>query len=127
MDYALGHRHSVDDLPPMQNDYYDTCGCVYSLWTNQSGKVGKIEGIESVLKNEGIYWDSLIEEGDYVREHMLMGEFLFDASSAEDMCSKIKMINDLVSVKNEDGNEMVIHYTDYNHLLTTSRNYAERV
>ena len=127
MDYALGHRHSVDDLPPMQNDYYDTCGCVYSLWTNQSGKVGKIEGIETVLKNEDVYWDSLIEEGDLVREHMLMGEFLFDASSAEEMCSKIKMINELVSVKNEDGNEMVIHYTDYNHLLTTSRKYAERV
>lgn len=125
MDYALGIDRPISQLPKSQSDYYPTCGCVYSLWTNQAGSVKSIQGIEEVLaQNPNIVWDSLISPGDTVRQYMLMGEFLFEAKDVEEMCNIISMINSNVSILNDKDEEMVIHYTDYKHLVETSRKYV---
>ena len=44
---------------------------------------------------------------------------------SDEMCDIIRMINEKVSIRNTSGEEMIIHYTDYEHLVRTSRGYAE--
>ncbi len=124
MDYALGKKHSQDDLPQAQAAYYPTCGCVYSLWTNQEGKIEKIQGVEEITEKGDIFWDSLVREGDTVRKHMLIGEFMFEASDVYEMCDIIKDINSKIGIKNGLGEEMVIHYTDYDCLINPSRHFT---
>lgn len=125
-DYALGNRHRAEDLLPSQHDYFDRCGCVYLFWSNQSAVVGSMTGIEKVLEKENIQCEFLISEGDTVGEHSSVGQFIFDTKDVYEMCEMIKMINETVSIKNTEGEEMVIHYTDYQHLIDNSRPHAER-
>lgn len=125
-DYALGNKHRVEDLPLSQHDYFDRCGCVYLLWSNQSAVVGSMTGIEKILENDNIRWDSWIPEGDTIREYAPVGQFIFDTKDIYEMCEMIKAINETVSIKNTEGEEMVIHYTDYQHLIDNSREHAER-
>lgn len=125
INYALGKKNTLEELPADQEDYYSTCACVYSLWTNQTATIGAMEGVEDILENQEIYWDSLVRQGDTIGGHLLLGEFMFEAKDVYEMCDIIRMINERVSIRNTSGEEMIIHYTDYEHLVRTSRSYAE--
>ena len=124
IDYAMGKKLSIDDLPPMQSDYLNGCGCVYCLWTNQEGQIAKIDGVESVLKDSEILWDCLVKEGDSVSKHSLIGEFMFTAPDIREMCNILDFINQNISIKN-NNEEMIIHFTDYDRLIKNSREYVE--
>lgn len=125
IDYALGVKHKPSDLPPMQKNYYDGCGCVYCLWTNQEAVIGAIDGVEEILKDPKISWDSSFQVGDHVAEHRLMAEFMFVDKNIDEMCKTIELINQKVSIRNTFGEEMIIHYTDYDYLKNNSRAQAE--
>lgn len=125
IDYALGVKHKSIDLPPMQKDYYNGCGCVYCLWTNQECIIGSIEGVDEILKDPKISWDCSYHVGDHIDEHRLMAEFMFVDKDVDEMCKTIELINQKVSIKNTEGQEMIIHYTDYDYLMNNSRKQAE--
>lgn len=123
IDYALGVKHHKEDLPDMQNDYWPECGCVYCLWTNQKGKIRSIEGLDEVLKDPNITWDSLVQVGDEVAKHSLIAEFMFVAPDIDAMCKTIEDINKKIQIKNEDGINMIIKYDDFDSLKKNSRSY----
>lgn len=124
IDYALGKKHESTELPPMQRDYFDGVGCVYCLWSNQEATIGSIDGLDEVEEN-GFSWDSVVQVGDKVPMHSLMGELMFTSPTIQDACKALAYLNEKVSVKNTDGGEMVIHFTDYDRLIENSRINAE--
>ena len=124
IDYAMGKKHKSTELPPMQKDYFNGVGCVYCLWSNQEATIGAIDGLEEVEK-AGFSWDSVVQVGDKVPMHSLMGELMFTASTIQDTCDALAYLNEKVSVKNTSGEEMVIHFTDYDRLIENSRANAE--
>lgn len=125
IDYALGIKHKPSELPEAQNDYYDGCGCVYCLWSNQSGIISSINGVDEVLKDAEIRWDGTYQVGDNIGAHTIICAFMFVTSCVEDMCRKIELINEKVIINNEKGENMYIHYTDFDYLRNNSRDFAE--
>ena len=125
IEYALGKKHKISDVIPMQSDYHNGCGCVYCLWSNQSGTIGMIDGVEEVLKDKKIYWDSLVKEGDFVEKHSLIAEFAFVDRSVEEMCETIALINGRIDIRSSEDENMIIRFTDFDNLRYNNRNYAE--
>ena len=121
LDYAAGRDFTANDLPSEQADYYDRVACVYSLWSNSSGVVAEVDGVEEACAATSALWDGSVRVGSEIPAFRLLGEFLLDVSDATEMCEAIKKINELVSIRDENGEEMIIRYTDYRHLMSTSR------
>lgn len=124
VDYALGAKHTVDDLPPMQSDYYKRCGCAYCLWSDQEATIGSIEGIEEILEIDGISWDCLNNVGDHIRKHAIIGVLMFSTKNTKEMCEIIDKINNTVRITNDKNENMIIHYNDYDFLMNNGREHA---
>lgn len=115
-DYALGKKHTVDMLPNEQNHSFKKCGTAYSLWTKCSGKITSINGIDTILKEKGIGFYSLYQVGDSFDKHSPVGVFSINTDTIDELCEKIDYINKTVSIINEDGEDIIIKYTDFDYL-----------
>lgn len=115
-DFARGIPHSVEDLPKAQESEYRSCGCGYSLWTNRAGRIGAIEGIDKILEIPGVTYHSLHQVGDDFPIHRPIGVFAVFAENCEEFCEKIDNINKTIRVLDEEGNDMIIRYTDFDYL-----------
>lgn len=124
IDYAMGVKHTLDNLPPMQSDYYNRCGCAYCLWSNQEGTIGSIEGVDEILNIGDVSWDCLNNEGDHIRKHSIIGVLMFSTKNTKEMCEIIDRINNTIHIKNDNGENMIIHYTDYGFLMNNGREHA---
>jgi len=118
-DYSRGIVHRVEDLPKAQSTEYNRCGCGYSLWTNKAGKIASIIGIEEILKIPGVSYYSLHRVGEKFPEHRPLGVVGVYADSCDEFCKKIDKINKTISILDEDGNDVIIRYTDFEYLKET--------
>lgn len=116
VDYALGKKHSIDELPEEQRHAFTECGCSYSLWTKQEGVLSEIKGIDELLKLPGIKYYSLSQKGDHFAAHSTVGVIVFNAEDCESMCQILDVINQKLCVIDENGEDVLIHYTDYDYL-----------
>lgn len=116
VDFALGVKHKKEDLPLPQKCAYQKCSTAYMLWTNKSGTISKIEGLERISKIDGVSFDFQKKVGDVVMEYHSIGNILFTVDDVNKMCETIEEINDLVHVYNELGEEILIKYTDFDYL-----------
>ena len=64
----------------------------------------------------GIYVDSLARVGDEVHKYMPLGDILFDTDTIDETFDIIRRVNDTVSIKNTDGEDILIRYTDFDYL-----------
>ena len=103
-------------LPKAQEKEYLTCGCGYSLWTHTDGIISSINGIEEILKIPGVSYYSLHHEGEKFPKHRPVGVVGVFANNCEEFCEKIDKINKTISVLNENGEDMIIRYTDFDYL-----------
>lgn len=116
VDYALGTKHKPADLPISQTKAYKECGCSYSLWTNKEGVLSSIEGIEELEETKEFRYFSLNQIGDHFAYHRPLGVIVFHADNIDDYCLKIEKINNTVSLKDAEGNDVIIRYTDFDYL-----------
>lgn len=116
VDYSLGKKHSIKDLPRAQTCAYEKCGCSYNVWISKEGTLKEICGIEDILKIEGVSYHASSCIGDKVRKHGHIGTFVFVTENCNEMCSIIKKINEKVSVFLEDGSEVMIRYNDFDYI-----------
>ena len=54
VDYSLGKKHLVKELPREQQHAFKACGCSYSLWTKKEGVLKEIRGIEELQQSLNI-------------------------------------------------------------------------
>lgn len=116
VDYALGTKHKPADLPIPQTKAYKACGCSYSLWTNKGGILTSIEGIEKLENTREFRYFSLNQIGDHFDYHRPLGVIVFHADNIDDYCRKIEIINETVSLKDAEGDDVIIRYTDFDYL-----------
>lgn len=121
VDYARGIKNTVDMLPNKQEHMYEICGCGYSLWTCKGGKIGCIEGIDKILKIPGVSYYSLHKVGEVFSVHRPIGVIGITALNCDEFCDKLKLINDSIIVLDENGENMIIRYTDYEYLKENYR------
>ena len=122
VDYARGKKRDASELPKTQSGPYEKAGCVYMLWANHSGNIGKYVGLEKVQE---LYPDAVIDflkyPGDHVEQYMPIGEICFAADDCNKMCEILDQINGIISIPDENGDEMAIKYTDFDHLKSLEK------
>ena len=116
VDYALGKINTPAELPKPQEHAYRRCASSYMLWTNKGGTIASIEGLDEIAAIPGIYVDSLARVGDEVHKYMPLGDILFDTDTIDETFDIIRRVNDTVSIKNTDGEDILIRYTDFDYL-----------
>lgn len=115
-DYARGIKNTEDMLPKRQENEYKKCGCGYSLWTKKAGKITSIKGIDEAVKIPGVSYYSLHNIGEEFPIHRPVGVFGVYADNCEEFIEKIKAINKTVSIVDENGEDMIIRYTNFDYL-----------
>ena len=118
-DYARGIKHSVDELPPAQKHSYKKCSCGYSLWTHKGGTIKEFIGFDEICKKPGIGFYTQHHAGENFVEHRPLGVVTVSADDCEDFCKKIDYINKTISITDENGEDVIIRYTDFEYLRKT--------
>jgi len=87
------------------------------LWTNKGGTIASIEGLDKIAAMPGVVVDSLARVGDEVKAYLPLGDILFDTDDCASTCEFIKLVNETISIKNTEGEEMLIYYDDFDYLM----------
>ena len=113
VDLACGKQFTTADLPKAQTEPFVKCGCGMELWTNRSGKITKIEGLEEMSSIPGVFVESLTKIGDEIGKYRSCGNVLFTTENCDEMCKLIERVNNTVHFYNEKGEDIVIKYTNF--------------
>lgn len=114
LDCFLGVRHKKDQLPEPQTTEYDKYGISYLLWNNEGGIISKIDGFDKISKKyPKVLIDFIRHPGYKLNSYSLMGEVLFTAETREEAINIISYINKTLKVINENGNDVLIRFTDF--------------
>ena len=117
IDYSLGAKRTAKDLPPSQTEPFNRCGCSYILWSKaKKGVVSKIEGIDEICSNSNVYLEPTVKVGSKFKENQYLLTFLFTENNADEVCKVIENINKVVKVIDEEGEDVVMRFTDYDEL-----------
>lgn len=118
VDYSLGKKHSVEELPEPQTKAFKRCGCSYNIWVSEEGVLKSMEGVETITAHPLITYHSGINIGDKLRKHGHVGTFAFVTDDVEEMFSIIDMINKNIKVITDNGKDVMIRYSDFDYLRT---------
>lgn len=113
--YALGEKHSKDELPKAMKHAYKKCGCDYMFWTKDECCISRIEGLDKLDKNQ-FYVEVFTKPGDTFGKNRVCGNILFTATDCDEMCDFIDVINRNVHFMDENGDDVIIKYTDFDYL-----------
>lgn len=122
VDYSRGIKNTISMLPQEQKHAYKKCGCGYSLWTCKAGTISEISGIEDILKIPGVSYYSLHSVGEEFPIHRPVGVVGIYADNIEDFCKKIQLVNNTIKILDENGDNMIIRYTDLDYLMRVYNN-----
>ena len=113
LDYSLGIKHGPGDLPVAQKHAYRKCSCGYALWTRKSGKISEIKGFDAINQAEGISCTFTLPTGFEFQDHSMLTTISVAAEDIDDFLAKIDYINQTVSILDEEGEDVIIRFTDY--------------
>lgn len=116
LDIARGRKHQVSELPEELNQAYSGCAASYHLFTKHAGIARSVDGVDKLEVMEDVYVDMPKRAGSTVREKATMGLVGIFGKDIEDLCQKVAAVNAALSIKDENGDDMVITYDDYDSL-----------
>lgn len=111
-DCSLGKKHSPDELPNISASFY-RCANSYILFSNKEGTISEISGFDEIkrLPNVDIYVHAHI--GDTIRKYYPLGHIMFDTDNCEQICVLMEKINQTIHIKNTNGEDVLIYFTDF--------------
>ena len=112
LDTALGCKHTADMLPAQAKRPYSGATCVYYLFSDHSGRIEKMSGFEK-LDPDCFYVEYAKKPGDDVGQYSMMVKIVFFARNTGQMCNLIQQLNDTIDISDTDGNDLIVHFTDY--------------
>ena len=116
LECALGVSHKEVDLPPALNTALLGCACSYNLFSRYEGEIANIDGLEEIEKMPNVFVDIPKREGNSVRLAACMGLIGIYGENIEIVCNCLRQINSLLKIWNRDGENVFIHYDDYDAL-----------
>lgn len=116
VEIACGVKHTIDDLPAPLTDCKRGSGTAYMLFAQRDDVIESIEGIDEVAKRPGVYLDIPKREGETVRYHATMGVLHIASEDVEELCDTIEFVNKTLKIKNKNGEDMFIYYTNLDEL-----------
>lgn len=122
LDVALGKDHSADELPQTLEPPYKNPQCVYYLFADRSGTVSSMQGFDELDKNEFLI-SVLAHTGSYVDRYRNMVRIVFNARNGNEMCDKLRQINNNIRILDEKGDNMYIQFTDYEEVIQSNTGF----
>ena len=116
VDYAMGEKHTPDQLPAPQTKAFKGCCCAMILWVNRGGTVKEVIGWDKIAKHPKIKVETLNGIGSHIDKYRLFGNVMFTTDNIDELCELIDLVNKEVKVINEEGEDMIIKYTDFDYL-----------
>lgn len=116
VDTALGIEHTKEDLPTPQTRAFVGTATGMELWTNKAGTIVKMEGFDEIAKLPGVFVETLKQVGDSIIKYRPVGVITFATETFDEMKELVEKVNDIVHVYNEDGEDVIIKYTDFDYL-----------
>ena len=113
LECSLGVKHRIEDMPQPLNNALGGFAASIHLFTNHEGKVGRIDGLDELIKNPNIYIDMPKREGGFVREYACMGLIGIYAKDFDELCKTIDWINSTLKITDENGENLLIYFNDY--------------
>lgn len=113
LDIALGIKHQKNDLPKFMPCAHTACAVSYNLFARHSGTIGEIKGLCEISKIDRVYIDIPKRVGSTVRGRAGMGLIGIYGKDVEDLCEKVARINELLEVNDDNGNNLIIKFDDY--------------
>lgn len=124
MDLSLGRTHQAADLPPRQSRIPERCACSYILWSAKPGRVAKLEGLEEIQRLPNVTIRNFAEVGETFDQFAYLTILAFDSENDEEMERLIGQINDTIRIYNENGENMVLYYDDFEKLESMRASYG---
>ena len=91
------------------------------LWTKQGGKITQIVGLDKYKNDNNFFVHEIAHKNSDVQQYRPVSIITFTAENCRKMCDVIKDINDSVHYKDEQGDDLLIYFDDYSHLLSQAR------
>lgn len=111
-DIALGVKHTRADLPKTLEKKASVAANVYAFWTKKRGIISRIDGIEELMKMPDMFFSFSAQEGDEVGQFRHIGSIIFNSDSLDNRIKIIDRINSTLVVNDENGDDLLIRYTD---------------
>lgn len=116
---SLGIQHTKNAKPlELKRSYNGTAGLLH-MWVKKNGTISRIEGLDEISRLQNVFVDMPKREGAAVRAYSCIALISFYASNCDELLATMKMINDNFKVYDEDGNNIVIYYDDYESVANT--------
>lgn len=100
-------------MPDAQSGPFEACGCGYILWTNKSGIVARVEGIDQIQDEFQAIVHVPIRKGTHVDAGRYGVIVVFTAADCDEMCQRIRFVNEHISMVNETGKDMLARFDDF--------------
>lgn len=113
IDCSLGISHSQHELPNGIKSSFEQCGCGYMFWTKRGGTIASIEGLEKLSMLQDAVLDMRYHVGDTVIPYTSCGTITFSCENVELMCKRIKTIASTIRILDEEANDMLIQFDDF--------------
>lgn len=114
---AMGMPHVAGGLPEPPTPGIRACVGTYHLFCPRGGVVGTVEGVEEIAAMESVSVDLGKRPGFAVAPGGNIGLIKIYAESVDAEIEKLKKINELLRIRDVDGNDMFVRYTDYNAII----------
>lgn len=79
--------------------------------------ISEIKGIDKISTLNGVKIDITKEVGKSVKQYMTLGVIRISSESCEELCSKLRIINSNLEIKDQDGKNLLLKYDNYGELL----------
>lgn len=113
VNYAVNGHNDVSKLPQSQQKHLKECACGYILWSAKEGNVDKIIGTDIIRNTEGMTLHMTTAEGEHIDAYRYCAIITFAAKDCEEMCEKIRFVNDTVQILDTNGEDLLIRYDQY--------------
>lgn len=116
VDASMGVENDPSILPPSQTRAFTGSSTAYMMWSKKNTTLKKIIGLDDVKAWEGVTVGQWKNGGDDIQQYTSMATICFASSSIDEMCKMIERINNTVKYIDVDGEDILIHYDQYEYL-----------
>lgn len=113
IDYACGIDSSKENpLPEPQKHALVKCGSGLRLWTKKACTITKIEGLNEIAKIPGVNVEMRRNVGDKEDIYRPLGSITFTSENCNELAKMVDLINRTVHVYDENGEDVIIKFTN---------------
>lgn len=111
--YSMGDEHSAEDLENLTSTHGAGIATSYMLWVDRDCTLAEIRGLDALALDDRFYVDCVKIAGDEIKQYSGIGIVGFATEDIAETIDLIQRVNDTVSIIDDNGNDVLIRFTDF--------------